>query len=102
MTNPYAHTFSIPHEFEYSIRDYVRSQIVRLNVATGGESYYNNIRGEASKEKFEWHVSAGSTHDDIVSVKMEVLEKAVDAVITMYNAKQGGKLSLLPLPITFA
>ena len=99
MKNPYAHTFSGNVEFEYSIRDYVRDQLARLNIATGGESYYNTIRGEGSKEKFEWFVMAGATHGETLSVTMEVLEKAVDAVIAMYNARQGGKLSLLMAPI---
>lgn len=99
MKNPYAITFSSTHEFEYSIRDYVREQLTRLHVATGDTSYYNTIRLDSSKEKAEWYVMAGSTHGDTVSVTMEVLEKAVDAVITMYNAKQGGKLSLLTAPV---
>ena len=99
MKNPYTYTFSGTAEFEYSIRSYVRWQIVRLNVATGGESYYNTISGAATKEKFEWYVMAGNTHGETVSVTMEVLDKAVDAVIAMYNAKQDGKLWLLMAPV---
>lgn len=98
MTNPYSHTFASTVEFEHSIRDYVRGQMARLARVTEGPTYYNTIRMDASKEQATWYVSCGATHGDIVSVTMEVLCKAVDAVIVMYEAKQCGKLSVLMAP----
>jgi hypothetical protein len=104
MTNSYSHTFAPTTiyrstvEFELSIRGYVRGQMARLERVTEGPTYYNVIRMDASKEQATWHVSCGATHGDIVSVTMEVLQKAVDAVIVMYEAKQGGKLSTLMAP----
>jgi hypothetical protein len=85
-------------EFEYSVRNYVREQILRLEALTEGHSSNNSVSYHQSGEFTQWSVTIGRTYNDCVTIKGEVLSGVVSAACAAYAAKDAAKLTALAPP----
>ena len=83
---------------EHHIRARLRIQRERLVAASGGSEYYARIDMAFTEEKLQWTASLGSSYNDTLSMKGEVLEELVTLLIETYTRKNNIKLCELEAP----